>query len=368
MQLIIKRKDVLKNNKETEKLLSVYITVIVLGKEKEMGFIIRTTLPIILLLSLIMPSVAAQAAKKPASGPDTMKQYVDDLKKNPSDNALREKIIKLAIGMKPGPAIPEAAERNLARGTAFAQKATDSAGYKKAIAEFEAAVNSAPWLALAYYNLGVVQEKAGFYTEAIQSLKFYLMAAPDAKNARDVKNKIYALEVDAEDLQAGKNASAPVPVPAPAPQPNAGKSLGIAGKPSLEIEPDKQLRIIKMPQEKDKKSRMPNFAGNWFFRDTIRGEDVTIQAFEISKNANGDLVVNPPKRPGDSFATVNIFEITDKTLKLQMKWKMKSVVGYWKIETYVLTISDDGSKLTGSLNHQSVGGRNIDMDRVLFRQ
>jgi hypothetical protein len=338
----------------------------VLSKEKEMRFIIRITLPIILLLALIMPSVAAQSAKKSTSSPDTLKQYVDDLKKKPADNALREKIIKLAIGMKPAPAIPESVERNMARGTAFAQKATDSTGYKKAITEFEAAVSSAPWLALAYYNLGVVQEKAGFYAEAIQSLKFYLMAEPDAKNARDVKNKIYALEVDAEDLQAGKNASAPVPTPAPAPEPNAGKSLGIAGKPLLEIEPDKQLRIIKMPQ--DKKSKMPNFAGNWFFRDTIRGEEVTIQAFEISKNTNGDLVVNPPKRPGDSFATVNIFEITDKTLKLQMKWKMKSVVGYWKIETYVLTISDDGSKLTGSLNHQSVGGRNIDMDRVLFRQ
>jgi hypothetical protein len=47
---------------------------------------------------------------------------------------------------------------------------------------------------------------------------------------------------------------------------------------------------------------------------------------------------------------------------------MKSVVGYWKTETYVLTMSEDGTKLTGSHNQQSVGGRNIDMDRVLFRQ
>ena len=68
------------------------------------------------------------------------------------------------------------------------------------------------------------------------------------------------------------------------------------------------------------------------------------------------------------MATVNIFEINDKNLKLQMKWKMKSVVGYWKTETYVLAISDDGSKMTGNHNQQSVGGRNIDLDRVLFRQ
>ena len=325
--------------------------------------IIRTII-LLMFLFMVLPGFIAQAAKKPSSGPGSLLQYVDDLKKNPGDNILREKIIKLAQSTKPAPAVPEEAERNMARGTAFAQKASDSAGYKKAIAEFEAAANTAPWLALAYYNLGVVQEKAGFYVEAIQSLKFYLMAAPDAKNARDVKNKIYALEVDAEDVQAGKNA--PAPSPSPAPERKADKSLALASKPALEIEPDKQLRIIKMPQ--DKKSRMPNFIGSWCYKQTLRGEELTIPAFEIAKNAGGDLVVNPPKRTADSVAAVNIFEIADKRLKLQLKWKMKSVVGYWKTETYDLMISDDGSKLTGLHNQQSVGGRNIDMDRVLFRQ
>ena len=146
-------------------------------------------------------------AKK--GGSEELKQYVEDLKKNPGDKALREKIIKMAA--KSAPALPEEAERNMARGTAFAQKAGDLAGYKKAIAEFESAANSAPWLALAYFNLGVMQEKAGLFNEAIQSLKFYLLGNPDAKNARDVKNKIYALEADAEALQAGMNAPAPVP-------------------------------------------------------------------------------------------------------------------------------------------------------------
>jgi tetratricopeptide (TPR) repeat protein len=324
--------------------------------------IIRNAIILLLFLCLVLPGFAAHAAKKQSSGPDVLLQYIDDLKKNPGDNLLREKIIKLAQSTKPMPAVPEEAERNMARGTAFAQKATDNAGYKKAVVEFEAAANTAPWLALAYYNLGVMQEKAGAYVEAIQSLKFYLMAAPDAKNARDVKNKIYALEVDAEDVQAGKNA----PAPAPAPEHKADKSLALAGKTALEIEPDKQLRIIKMPQ--DKKSRMPSFIGSWYFKDTIRGEDVTIHAFDISKNSNGDLVVNPPKRAADSYAAINIFEIADKKLKLQMKWKMKSVVGYWKTETYDLMIADDGSKLSGLHNQQSVGGRNIDMDRVLFRQ
>jgi hypothetical protein len=315
----------------------------------------------ILFLSLL-PMISAHAAKKHAANQEALSRDMINLKKNPRNNNLREKIIKSVLNMRPAPTVPEEAERNMARGTVFAQRATDSVGYKKAIAELEAAANTAPWLALAYYNLGVVQEKAGFYEEAIQSLKFYLMAAPNAKNAREVKNKIYALVADAEDVQAIKNA----PVPVPAPEQKTDKSLPLASKPVLEIEPDKQLRIIKMPQ--DKKSRMPNFIGSWYFKEFIRGEDVPIHAFDISKNSNGDFVVNPPKRVAGSYATVNIFEITDKKLKLQMKWKMKSVVGYWKTETYDLMMSDDGSKLSGLHNQQSVGGRNIDMDRVLFRQ
>jgi tetratricopeptide (TPR) repeat protein len=250
----------------------------------------------------------------------------------------------------------------MARGTAFARKAANTAGYKRAIAEFESAANTAPWLSLAYFNLGVMQEKAGLFNDAIQSLKFYLLSSPDAKNARDVKNKIYALEADAEALQAGMNAPA-LAEPATA----GGKQLSVvAGKASLEIEPEKPLKIIKMPQ--DKKARMINFEGNWYFKESIRGEDVTIHAFEIARNANGDLTLIPPKRAADSVATVNIFEIADKKLKLQMKWKMRSVVGYWKTETYALSITDDGSKMSGNHNQQSVGGRNIDLDRVLFRQ
>ncbi len=329
-----------------------------------MGLPFRTKILLFLLfLPLLVPMPAAFASKK-AANHEAFDRDVESLRSSPNDNALREKIIKTALGMKPAPAVPEEAERNMARGAAFAQKASDTAGYRKAITEFESASNAAPWLALAYYNLGVMQDKAGLYQDAIRSLKFYLMAAPNAKNSREVKNTIYALEVDAEDVQAGKNAQPAAP--AAAPQAGNGKPAAIAGKPELSIESEKQLKIIKMPQ--DKKSRVPVFIGNWYFKDAIRGEEVTIHAFDIVKNQNGDLTVNPPQRAADSYASVMVFEIADKKLKLQMKWKMKSVVGYWKTETYELVMSDDGAKLAGSHNQQSVGGRNIDMDRVLFRQ
>ena len=100
--------------------------------------------------------------------------------------------------MKPAPAVPEDAERNIARGVVFFTKATDNAGYHKAIAEFEAATNAAPWLDKAYYNLGVAQEKAGMFKEAIRNLKLYLLADPHAKTAREVRNQIYMLEANVE--------------------------------------------------------------------------------------------------------------------------------------------------------------------------
>jgi hypothetical protein len=141
----------------------------------------------------------------------------------------------------------------------------------------------------------------------------------------------------------------------------------VTGKPSLDIEPEKQLIIIKMPPP-EKKSKLPSFIGNWYFKDTLRGEEHVIHAFEIAKNASGDLVVNPPKRAADSSASVLAFEINDLNMKLQFRWRMQSAVGYWKTETYDLKLSEDGKTLSGSHNQKSVGGRNVDLDRVLFRQ
>src|SRR5574341_1391425 len=313
----------------------------------------RIVLLITIFISFATSVFAAPPAKKTPATLEELQQQVDALKKDPDDHALREKIIKLAQTMKPAPATPE-----------------DAAGYKKAIAEFASAANAAPWLALAYYNLGVMQEKAGLFGESLQNFRFYIMAAPDAKNVRDVKNKIYALEVDVEDLQ--KAGATPPATAAPASaaaaaDAGAGKALAVTGKPSLDIEPEKQLIIIKMPPP-EKKSKLPSFIGNWYFKDTLRGEEHTIHAFEIAKNAGGDLVVNPPKRTADSYASVMAFEINDFTMKLQFRWTTRSAVGYWKTETYELKLSEDGKTLSGSHNQKSVGGRNVDLDRVLFRQ
>ncbi|OGW32809.1 MAG: hypothetical protein A2X58_10785 [Nitrospirae bacterium GWC2_56_14] len=325
----------------------------------------------ILILACILPG-AAWAAPKKASGAsaETFEQYVADLQKNPADKALREKIIKTAQTMKPAPAVPEEAERNMARGVVFFTKATDNAGYQKAIVEFEAAANAAPWLDKAYYNLGVAQEKAGLFKEAIRSLKLYLLATPNAKNAREVRNQIYMLEATVEEAQA-------TPGPAVPAAPAAGAAAAAPGmtvaKPAplmstnanLDIEKDVPLKVVKLPQ--DKKSRIPSFVGSWSFKELRGTEETVVQGFEIV-NTNGVLSVLPPNRGENNVGSVREFEITEKTVKVQIKWKMKNVPAYWKTETYDLTMSDDGKTLSGSYNQSSVGGRNKYLDKNLFRQ
>ena len=124
----------------------------------------------------------------------TLNQYVADLQKNPNDYALREKIIKHVQTMKPAPAIPREAERFMNRGAAAAKSAKDANDFKDAVAEFEKATLSAPWMANAYYNLGVAQDKAGMYSSAIRSLKLYLAAAPNAPDAKSVEKLIDEIE------------------------------------------------------------------------------------------------------------------------------------------------------------------------------
>ena len=143
-----------------------------------------------IFMLLFVLTVSAQAQ----SPLQTLNQYVADLQKNPNDYALREKIIKHVQTMKQKPAIPEEAERRMARGSAAVKGAQNKQDFLDAAAEFEKASLAAPWLPAVYYNLGITHDKAGKYKEAIQNLKLYLVAAPDAPDAKAVKTLVYEIE------------------------------------------------------------------------------------------------------------------------------------------------------------------------------
>ena len=114
------------------------------------------------------------------------------------DQRLRETIIKLVQKLSPPPAVPEEARRFSVRGQTWINEAKNPSDLEEAAKEFARAVRVAPWWADGYINHGVALEKAGKFSEAIRSLKLYLLAAPAAPDADKVKGQIYALEVRQE--------------------------------------------------------------------------------------------------------------------------------------------------------------------------
>jgi tetratricopeptide (TPR) repeat protein len=146
-------------------------------------------------LALIFGMMLLATAAFAESPHEQLKQMVEQLQKNPADNALREKIIKLAQEIKPAPAVPEEAERRMARGAAAFKGAKSVADYRDAAKEFEQATLAAPWYGDAYFNLGVAQDKAENYEAALRSLKLARLASPEVK---EIKALIYEVEYRSE--------------------------------------------------------------------------------------------------------------------------------------------------------------------------
>lgn len=129
---------------------------------------------------------------------EVLKQYVEELQKNPDDNVLREKIIKHVQTIKPAPAIPEEAERAFVKGVTFMEEAKGSAGFDLAISSFRQALMIAPWWPEAYYNLSIAHQSAEKHDEAVLSLKLYLLTLPSEPDAAKARRLIYAIEAKKE--------------------------------------------------------------------------------------------------------------------------------------------------------------------------
>jgi tetratricopeptide (TPR) repeat protein len=91
-------------------------------------------------------------------------------------------------------AVSDEAHRHFDRGMAAVETAKSPEDYESAITEFKQAVQLAPAWPDAYYNLGMIQEKAEKYGDAIASLRNYLRLAPEASDAETVKSFINKME------------------------------------------------------------------------------------------------------------------------------------------------------------------------------
>jgi hypothetical protein len=154
-------------------------------------YIMRRTRQFIVLALVICTSMATVQAQSPR---EQLKQMVEQLQKTPADDALREKILKLAPTIKPAPAVSPDAEKFEGRAEYAFRNAKTEADFSVAAKEYENAVAAAPWVISNYFNLGVTQERMGRPADAKRSFVWYLKASPNAADAKDVRKRIAGLE------------------------------------------------------------------------------------------------------------------------------------------------------------------------------
>ncbi len=124
------------------------------------------------------------------------------LAKNPDDDGARREAIALALAQPSPPAVPAEASELKGWADAAAADAKSPADFLAAAAAYRKALALAPWVAAPYLGEAAALEKAGRYGEAAETLRFYLLAAPAAKDAERVRERIGALSYRAQKTSA----------------------------------------------------------------------------------------------------------------------------------------------------------------------
>jgi len=111
---------------------------------------------------------------------------------------VRKSIIALVLKMKPAPTIPPEAEDAAGRGAYIFKNAKSMDDTLSAAKEYLEAIELAPWVANYYYNLCTVLEKTPYTQQALHACKLYLVAAPNAADAADMRQRIAGLQYAAD--------------------------------------------------------------------------------------------------------------------------------------------------------------------------
>lgn len=157
------------------------------------------------LLALFMGALMLAHVANAETPREQFGQMVQQLQRSPSDDALREKIIRLAQAMKHAPVVPAEAEKYEGRAQFAFKNAKSPADYLDAAKEYEKAVSIAPWVSGYYADLCTIYEKAEKYAEAKKSCAFFLVSSPSPQEASEVRKRIAGLEFAIEKGVSKKN-------------------------------------------------------------------------------------------------------------------------------------------------------------------
>ena len=148
---------------------------------------------LVLVVGMLLANTASAETPR-----EQFEQMVEQLQKTPTDDALREKIIKLARKMKPAPAVPDTAVAFEGRAQFAFKSAKSENDFLAAAQEYEKAVATAPWVPGYYADLCTIYEKAGKFEDAKRHCGFYLIGLFDPAQTTDVKRRIAGLEFGIE--------------------------------------------------------------------------------------------------------------------------------------------------------------------------
>jgi len=164
----------------------------------------RLTTSLVMVFALVLSPHTSARAQTPQQ---TLQRFVADLQNRPSDDTLRQKIIALAQTMNPPPAVPADAYELVGRAAYAIKNANTDADFLAAADAYGKALQLAPWVADYYFNQGVAFEKAKHFDEAIADFTWYLMAAPNAKDANQVRERIGGLKYGKEKAEQDRRAA-----------------------------------------------------------------------------------------------------------------------------------------------------------------
>jgi tetratricopeptide (TPR) repeat protein len=116
------------------------------------------------------------------------------LQRKPGDRQLREKIIQEAQQMKPPPEISKEARGHFSKAYFVQREAKSTKDYETAVAEYQKAIESAPWWAAVYYHLGTAYERLNQPQPAIENLKLFLASHPGHAGEQEGLDRIHNLE------------------------------------------------------------------------------------------------------------------------------------------------------------------------------
>jgi hypothetical protein len=152
-------------------------------------------------------AIACCAKAQTPSPREAFKQALADLRQNPGDESLREKVIQSAAGLDPAPAIPEDARRLYIEGMTLHQEAKSPEDEQIALDSFAKALEAAPWWGDIYLGQSVSQEVTGQFEAAEKSLRLFLLSNPGEEKARNAQDHIYVLEAKLKKAHAAVQAS-----------------------------------------------------------------------------------------------------------------------------------------------------------------